>query len=130
MKNENNFEYNYTAPTASERREIESIRNSYLNKDEPQSKLVRLRKLDARVRNVPMIISLTLGVIGVLTFGLGLTMILEWKLYLWGCMVAAVGLIPSLVAYLSYKHIKKYLTNKYADEIVNLSNELLNEKNN
>ena len=53
MKNENDFEFNYSAPTAEERKEIESIRNSYLLQEKKTpSKLDVLRKLDWKVRNI------------------------------------------------------------------------------
>lgn len=127
MKNKNDFEYKYVAPTSSERREIESIRNSYMPLDESQTKLNLLRKLDDKVRNIPTIISLILGVIGILLFGLGLTMILEWKIYLWGAIVGVIGLIPTSIAYPIFVKTKKYLKNKYSKQIIELSDELLNK---
>lgn len=128
MKNENNFEYKYSAPTSSERREIESIKNSYIKKEEQPTKLELLRKLDSKVRNVPIVVSLILGTFGILIFGLGLTMILEWKVIIWGIAVAFLGCVPMSLSYLCYKIIKKYLKNKYSEKIINLSNELLNLK--
>lgn len=126
MKNKNDFEYKYVAPTINERREIESIRNSYLKVSTPMTKLGRLRKLDNKVINMPRIISIIIGVMGTLTFGLGLTMILEWNVIVAGIIVSLVGLIPISCAYLLFKVVKKHLTNKYSGEIIKLSDELLN----
>lgn len=128
MKNKNDFEFRYTAPTASERREIESIRNSYMSNNKSQSKLDYLRKLDSKVRNIPTIISLVLGVIGILLFGFGLSMILEWQIFVWGVAVCVIGLIPALIAYPIYKFFTKYLRTKHTDEILKISDELLNDE--
>lgn len=125
MENKNDFEFNYVAPTANERKEIESIRNSYMPKNKGAEKLERLRTLDAKVRNIPTTISLILGIAGMLIFGLGLTMILEWNIIIWGCVVGVVGLVPTALSYFIYIKLSSYLKNKYSNEILSLSAELL-----
>lgn len=127
MKNKNDFEYRYVAPTATERREIENIKNSYMPKEETQTKLMLIRKLDSKVRNIPTIVSLILGVIGILMFGLGLTFILEWKIFVWGVIIGVLGVIPMAISYPIYLKTKKCLKNKYSEEIIKLSDELLNK---
>lgn len=122
----NDFEYNYKAPTKEERMEIESIRNSYIPKDEPSNKMERLRKLDFKVKNLPVAFSIAFGVIGSLIFGLGLAMILEWNIILWGILVGVVGFFITILAYPVYKFITQKLKNKYSEEIIKLSDELLN----
>lgn len=129
MKNKNDFEYKYVAPTASERREIESIKNNYMPLDENQKKLFKLRKLDSKVRNTPIIISSIIGLVGILIFGLGLTMVLEWEKILSGVIVSIIGFIPTLLAHPVYLKVKYYLKNKYSDKIIKLSDELLNKNN-
>lgn len=132
MKKGNDFEYKYVAPTTAERKEIESIRDSYTvasSVSNPVSKLDYLRKLDSRVKNIPTVISLVIGIVSILIFGLGLTMILEWDLIVGGVILSAVATIPMVVNYLLYCHIATYLKNKYKDEILKLSNELLNDGN-
>jgi MFS family permease len=75
-----------------------------------------------------MAISLSLGVIGTLIFGLGLTFFLEWvELFILGILCAIVGLIIVILAYPLHKKISLILKTKYKDEIINLSNELLNK---
>lgn len=124
----NKFEYKYSAPTQEERKEIEFIQNQYKEKDSRQTKLERLRMLDNKVKNIPVCVSLVLGICGVLIFGLGLTMILEWKLMLWGIIVSIVGCVPMSLAYYVYKKLFKNLKNKHSNEILSISNELLNNK--
>lgn len=122
----NDFEYKYTAPTVEERREIESIRNSYAPQKTTSGKIDELRKLDGKVRNIPQIVSLVLGIMGTLIFGLGLTMILEWQQIVWGVIISAVGVVPIAFAYPAFIKLTNKLKAKYGKQIIELSNELLN----
>lgn len=124
---ENKFVYNYSAPTEDERREIEDIRKQYDGEQVKKDNLTRLRELDKRVKKPPLIISIVMGVVGVLIFGTGLTMALEWSLIIWGSVVMAVGIVPMAAAYPLRKAMVKSNKKKYGDEIIKLSNELLNE---
>ena len=121
------FDYKYSAPTEEERREIDNIRRQYTPRDKSKTKLERLKKLDAKVKNTALAVSLTVGIVGCLIFGLGLTMVLEWNLLLWGVIVAAAGAIPMIFAYPLHKYALKKGKQKYAEEILKLSDELLNE---
>ena len=121
------FNYKYTAPTEEERKEIASIRRQYAPQEQTESKMERLRRLDALVKNTAIIWSLALGVVGTLVFGAGLTMILEWSILLWGIVLMAVGSVPVAIAYPVYKWLLKKYKNRYGDEILRLSEELLNE---
>lgn len=122
----NKFEYKYKAPTQEERQEINNILNDYLPKNESNNKLDYLRKLDFKVKNIPMIVGLNLGIIGTLIFGLGLTCFLEWNLIILGFIFSLLGMIVAVMAYPLYKVIYKRMKNKYSDEIIKISNELLN----
>lgn len=121
----NKFECTYSAPTESERREIEAIRRSYVPQ-ESESKIERLKRLDNKVKTPPFIWALSVGIVGTLIFGLGLTMILEWQLELWGALVAAVGFCPIGIAYPLYNKLLKKQKEKYQAEILKLSEEILN----
>lgn len=125
--NGNKFTYAYSAPTEDERREIEEIKRQYEGKKAEKDKLTQLRELHARVKTLPYILSLCLGVIGILIFGTGLTMILEWHLVAWGVAVSVAGCVPMGLAYPAYALTLKRNKRKYGDEIVALSKELLNE---
>ncbi len=121
----NKFIYTYRAPTEEERKEIASIRRQYAPKTD--SKLERLRKLHRKTTSLATALSLVLGVIGLLLFGLGLAMILEWDLLVWGILVAAVGGVPTSFAYPLYRSLYRKYKEKYGEEILRLSEELLNE---
>ena len=124
----NQFNFKYTAPTEEERKEIDSIRRQYAPVEKTETKLERLRRLDSIVKNTSTIWSLVLGVVGCLIFGLGLSMILEWNIWLWGIILCVLGSVPMIIAYPVYKYVLKKYKKEYGDEILKLSEELLNEK--
>ena len=124
----NQFNYRYAAPTEEERKEIASIRRQYEPQDKQETKLEKLRRLDGLVKSVPTVWALVLGVVGTLLFGTGLAMILEWNIWLWGVVFMAIGSIPMALAYPVYKVVLKKYKNRYGEEILRLSEELLNEK--
>ncbi len=121
------FHYVYSAPTAEERKEIDSIRKEY-EEGAGESKLQRLRRLHARVKKSALILSLTVGIVGCLLFGLGLTMILEWGRTAWGVLTSVGGGVPMAVAYPLYKKQLGRGRKKYGGEILRLSEELLKGK--
>ena len=123
----NQFNFKYTAPSQEERKEIDSIRRQYAPQEKTETKIERLRRLDGLVKNTAIIWSLVLGVFGCLIFGLGLTMILEWDILLWGIILMVVGSVPMAVAFPIYNKLLKKGKAKYGDEILRLSEELLNE---
>ena len=123
----NQFNFKYTAPTEEERKEIDSIRRQYVPQEHVESKIERLRRLDSLVKNTAIIWSLVLGVVGTLVLGLGLTMILEWSIWLWGIVLMVIGSVPMAIAYPVYKLALNKGKAKYGDEILRLSEELLNE---
>ena len=123
----NRFSYSYSAPSDEERREIENIKSRYSERAETKDNLTRLRELDAKVYNLPMAVAISLGVIGILIFGLGLTMILEWKILVWGIIVMAAGVVVMAPAKPVYDWLLKRNKKKYGAEILKLSDELLNE---
>lgn len=123
---ENKFKYTYSAPTQEERREIESIRAAY-ERNPRAEKLARLRRLNARVKNAAMSIALSLGIIGVLVFGLGMAMTLSWGMIAAGVAVSAAGIVPMALTAPAYNFILRRGKKKYGEEIVRLSEELLDE---
>ena len=123
----NQFNFTYTAPSQEERKEIDSIRRQYAPQEKTETKLERLRRLDGLVKNTATICSLVLGVIGCLTFGLGLTMVLQWSILLWGIILMVIGSVPMVFAFPIYNKLLRKGKAKYGEEILRLSEELLNE---
>lgn len=130
MSKENKFDYVYSVPTENERREIESIKKQYMAAPKEESKLERLRNLNKRVTRPPLIVGLTTGVIGTLVMGLGMTMVLEWNLWIGGVIVGVLGIAMIAVAYPIYRAVLNRNKKKYGRQIIELSNELLNADEN
>lgn len=118
------FKFTYTAPAPDERREIEGIRNRYLPPDERAEKMARLRALDRRARRPPFFAALGLGAGGTLLFGLGMSMVLEWGLFVWGVLTSVLGAGMAALAYPAGKFLRRRCREKYAPEILALSEEL------
>lgn len=125
---DNKFNYTYSAPTEDERKEIESIRKKYLQTEEKEDKIEKLRKLDEKVTSIPTLWSLVFGIVGTLIFGLGMAMILEWQIIVFGVAVCILGIVPSGLAYPVYKKVLAKQKKKYGDEIITLTNELLSKE--
>ena len=125
MNDSDKFSYTYSAPTEEERREIEDIRRAYAPATESEDKLTQIRTLNERATRPARIAALTLGIGGILLFGLGMSMVLAWNLLLAGSAVAAVGCVPMALAYPVYNAAVRAMKKKYGGEIVRLSDELL-----
>ncbi|MBQ8392389.1 MAG: hypothetical protein IJX51_01325 [Clostridia bacterium] len=124
------FEYTYSAPTEAERREIANIRKQYETKSDKQIKLDRIRKLDSFVQNFSMTLSLIVGIMGALIFGLGMSMILAWDIMVFGIIVCIIGAVPMVAAYPVYVITLRNNKEKYGEEILRLSEELLDKYDN
>ncbi len=123
----NQFNYTYIAPTERERKEIERIRDAYKPKTQNETQIERLKKLDQKVHRFPMILSLTLGIVGILIFGLGLSLILEMDMLVIGSCIAVAGFVPLALAYPAYRASTENRKKKYGAEILELSEKLLKE---
>lgn len=124
---EEKFEFNYSAPTEEERKEIESIKSNYSPEEKKQTDLEKLRLLNRAVNLPPKIAAYILGTVGILVFGTGMTMALQWSLYFYGAVVGAVGAGIMVANYFIYKAFYARRKKKYANEILALSDKLLNK---
>ena len=128
MNDENKFEFTYRALSASERSTVESIQDQYRTKTEDEQAYEIIVRLDRKIKNTAQIVALVFGVVGALIFGLGMSMILAWSIYLWGVIVALLGVPFILLAPILNKLLLKKGKEKYGEEILRLSDELLNRK--
>ncbi|MBE5742273.1 MAG: hypothetical protein E7360_03005 [Clostridiales bacterium] len=126
---EKGFSFSYSAPTEEERKEVASIQREYLPIDK-QDKIERIKSLDKKVKSTPMAVGISIGVIGTLILGLGMTMVLEWNMIFWGVISGFLGAVVITLAYpirtLLYKRNKE----KYSKEILKLADEILEERKN
>lgn len=116
------FEYNYSAK---QQKEIKTIREKYVPKEE--NKMEQLRRLDASATKPGTAASIIVGVIGALLFGIGMCCTMVWmgNLFIPGIVIGVVGLLAIAAAYPVYTHITKKQREKLAPEIMRLTDELM-----
>lgn len=122
QENKESFNYNYSSIN---KEEVEKIRNKYIRTQE--SDLDELRKIDAKVSNTSTYISIFIGIIGVLVFGTGLSLVLSFNKFILGIIVSFFGLIIMGTGYLANKFVLNKMKQKYAPRILELSEKLLKE---
>ncbi|MBE6348873.1 MAG: hypothetical protein E7064_08045 [Spirochaetaceae bacterium] len=122
QENKESFNYNYSSIN---KEEVERIRNKYIRTQE--SDLDELRKIDAKVSNTSTYISIFIGIIGVLVFGTGLSLVLSFNKFILGIIVSFFGLIIMGTGYLANKLVLNKMKQKYAPRILELSERLLKE---
>ncbi len=130
---ENKFFYTYSAK---DKNEVEKIREKYIEKtDEKEDKMERLRRLDKSVTQKAQIISLTLGIIGLLILGIGMSLIMtelsqtlgipEQLNNILGIVIGLIGCVFTGIAYPIYNIVVKRERAKIAPEILRLTDELM-----
>ena len=134
MNNQDNqtFEYTYCAK---EREEIKAIRQKYAAQEQPEDKLVALRRLDAQVTEKATVVYLVLGILGALIMGSGMSLAMTdigellglnaAMAMLVGIGVGVVGMVMAGMAYPAYNRMVKKQREKIAPEILRLTDELL-----
>ena len=131
-KNENGFTYTYSAE---EQAEIKRIRDKYTPRVELEDKMTRLRRLDASVTKAAETVALVMGIIGTLTLGFGMSLIMtELAAFLGltgnavmivGIAVGTTGGVIASLAYPVYNAIVKARRKALAPEIISLTDELM-----
>ena len=127
MDNQQSFEYTYSAQ---QRQEIEQIRKKYLAPEE--DKMAQLRKLHNSASRKAKIWSITIGIIGCLVMGTGMSLCMtELSGFLGGTAmfvgipVGVVGMILVALAYPIYNRVLKKERARIAPRILQLTDELL-----
>lgn len=129
--NEKNETFTYTY-SAAQQEEIEAIRKKYLPTGERESKMERLRRLDASVTQKGLTLSLIVGVLGTLMLGGGMSLIMTdlgkslgiTAVMAPGLVLGIVGMIGVIAAYPLYQRITRKERAKVAPEILRLTEEL------
>ena len=124
---EETFSFTYSA---AQRSEIENIRKKYVRPQE--SKMDQLRKLDRSAEKKAQSLAITLGVIGTLIMGSGMSLVMselsalagEFAMVT-GIAVGIVGMILVALAYPVYNAILKRERQRIAPEILRLTDELM-----
>ena len=106
-----------------EQEEIRRIREKYQPRE--TSKLERLRELDRSVTRKGTAAALTLGVLGLLILGTGMSLCLVWAMYLPGIPLGLAGMALAGMAYPVCQRINRRERERLAPEILRLTEELL-----
>ena len=130
------FVYSYSAK---EMAEIKSIRGKYEAKDtdenSTESKKARIRSLDSSATNAARAAAITLGVIGCLILGFGMSLIMTelaailsldiLLAIIIGSLTGTLGIAILILAYPLYTLILKHKRAAVAPEILRLTDELM-----
>lgn len=106
----------------------EQLANEYAPKN--TSKVVALRKLDAKAKRPANIFTYTLGVISALVFGTGMCLAMgqigsgTTGSFVLGIIVGILGMVGMIVNYPIYKRIRENGKKKYAFEVMELAKEI------
>ena len=129
---QNGFSYTYSAK---EQAELKRIREKYTVPTETEDKMARLRKLDTSVTKTAQAIALTVGIIGTLILGFGMSLIMTDLSDILGSyrdMSMPIGIVIGLfggtlasLAYPIYNAIVRARRKKLAPEIIRLTDELM-----
>ena len=106
----------------------EQLMNEYAPKD--TSKVVALRKLDARAKRPATIFTYTFGIIAALVTGVGMCLSMRvigsgtTAMFVLGAIIGIVGLFCMGINYPIYKKLLTQGKQKYAFEIMELAKEI------
>lgn len=126
MMNENEERFNFSY-SAKRQEEIKKIRDKYIPHEE--DKMEQLRRLDASASKPGTVVSIIIGVIGVLLMGAGMscTMVRGADMFVPGVVIGIVGIAVIASAYPVYLRMTRKRRDKIAPEILRLTDELSNQ---
>lgn len=119
------FTYTYSAK---EQEEIKKIRDKYAPPTKEETSMEQLRRLDASATRGAAVVSLIVGIVSSLLFGVGMccTMLPGWeKYFIPGIVIGVTGIGGIIAAYPIYNYMVKRKREKLAPEIMRLSDELM-----
>lgn len=120
----NKFSYTYSSDT---KEELARIRRKYISQEE--TTLEKVKKLDKTVTEKATVLSISLGTISTLVFGVGMCCFMVWtQLFALGIFVGTLGLAGMCAAHPLYKYIVKKERAKIAPQILALTDEELQKK--
>lgn len=111
---------------------VRKIRRQYVEKQ--HTELDALKALDAKIKRPANVFAYTYGTIGALVMGSGMSLVMTElgavlglsEALIPGIAIGVVGLVMALTTYPIYKKILNSRKKKYADEIIRLSDSIMN----
>ena len=122
MDNNNSFNYTYSAK---DMEEIKHIREKYAPQNADRLELVR--RLDRQVTHKATVPAVSVGVMGALIMGTGMSLAMVWQgvMFIPGIIVGLIGIAGVCVAYPLYTRVLESERRKSAPEILRLTEELM-----
>ena len=121
--NNSRFTLDYSAADNSE---AEHIMRKYTGAEKQYSDIEKLRMLDRKAETPGQITALTVGIIGTLVMGAGMSLIMVFGNMVVGIILGIAGIGIMLTAYPLYKKITKSSREKVKDEVIMLSEKIRN----
>ena len=109
-----------------DQKRAENIRRQYVSREE--NKMEQLQKMDSKVKLPGRVAGTILGVTGALVMGAGMSLVMVSNKIKKGIAVSIPGLAVALSAYPVYSLVTDRRKKKYAPEIMNMSDELINDQ--
>ena len=109
-----------------DQKRAENIRRQYVSHEE--NKMEQLQKMDSKVKLPGRVAGTILGVTGALVMGAGMSLVMVSNKIKKGIAVSIPGLAVALSAYPVYSLVTDRRKKKYAPEIMNMSDELINDQ--
>lgn len=112
---------------------VQKIRTQYAEKDHTQ--LDELKKLDAKVKRPANVFAYIFGSIGAIVMGSGMSLVMTdigsvvgvEDTMTTGIVIGVVGMLMAIINYPVYKGILSSRRKKYADQIMKLSDKIMNK---
>lgn len=113
--------------STTELKRVEKIRNQYTERE--KTKLDELKALDRKVKRPASIFAYVFGAIGALVLGTGMSLAMKiiGDFMALGIVIGLVGIAMVSLTYPIYKAILQSRKKKYSSQILEISDELLND---
>ena len=113
----------------------QKIRTQYMEKEQKSTDLDKLKELDAKVKRPANIFAYIFGSISALVMGSGMSLVMTdighkigmGDAMIPGIVIGVVGMLMAIVNYPIYKKLLGSRKQKYAKEIIELSERILEE---
>jgi len=110
---------------------VQKIRTQYTEKE--HSRLDVLKELDAKVKRLANVFSYIFGGIGVIVMGSGMSLVMSdigdilgmKNPMVFGVIIGVIGMLMAIINYPIHKGILASRRKKYADQIMRLSDEIM-----
>ena len=106
---------------------VEQIKTKYI--EEPHMHIEKLKELDRKVKKPATVFGWLFGIVGSLVLGTGMSLAMKviGDSMAMGIVIGLIGILMVCVNYPIYKVIFAARKKKYADEIIRLSNRILED---